>query len=72
MFVEKDNKHAVVCQIKISAECLQTGDFCDSEEDADEWVENECWINSGEGWICPRCNEQILKNIGKIKLGERL
>ena len=55
------------CQIKISADCPQTGKYCDTEEEAEEWVEDEFWIFSGEGYICLKCNEQILRNLSKIK-----
>ena len=37
------------------------------KEETKEWVEDEFWIFSGEGWIYVRCNEQILKNLSKIK-----
>ena len=67
MIVKKDNQFAVECQIKISDECSKTGNYCGSEEEAKEWVEDEFWIFSGEGWICVKCNEQILKNLSKIK-----
>ena len=67
MIVKKDEKYAVECQIKISDDCSQTGEYCDTEEEAKEWVEDEFWIFSGEGYICLKCNEQILKNLSKIK-----
>ena len=67
MIVEKNNQYAVGCQTKIATDCLQTGEYCDSEEEALDWVEQECWIDSGEGWICTRCNEQIIQNLGKIR-----
>jgi hypothetical protein len=67
LIVKKDNQYAVECQIKISAECSQTGEYCDTAEEAEEWVEDEFWIFSGEGYICLKCNEQILKNLSKIK-----
>jgi len=51
----------------MSAECSQTGKYCDTEEEAKEWAEEEGWIFSGEGYICLKCNEQILRNISKIK-----
>lgn len=70
MIIKKDKKIAVGCQVKMASDCLQTSDFLDSEEDALEWVEEECWIDSGEGWICTQCHEQILRNIGNLgKLG---
>ena len=67
MIVEKNNQYAVECQTKISADCLRVGEYCDSGEEAQEWVENECWIFSGEGWICVQCNEQIIQNLGKMR-----
>ena len=67
MIFKKNNQYAVECQIKLATDCIQNGEYCDSEEEAQEWVEDECWINSGEGWICVQCNEQILKNLGKMR-----
>jgi hypothetical protein len=62
-----EGKYAVPCQIKISDVCVQSGEFCVAKEDARDWVEDDFWIFSGEGWICPRCNEQIYVNMAKIK-----
>ena len=67
MIVKKNNQYAVECQTKISTDCLRVSEYFDSEEDAQDWVEDECWINSGEGWICIQCNEQIIKNLGKMR-----
>ena len=67
MIVKKNNQYAVECQIKISVDCVQVSEYFDNEEDAQDWVEDECWINSGEGWICIRCNEQIIQNLGKMR-----
>ena len=67
MIVKKNNQYAVECQIKISADCVRVSEYFDNEEDAQDWVEDECWINSGEGWICIQCNEQIIQNLGKIR-----
>ena len=67
MIFKKNNQYAVECQIKLATDCIQNGEYCDSEEEAQEWVEDECWINSGEGWICIQCNEQIIKNLGKMR-----
>lgn len=62
-----EGKVAVPCQIKLSDKCVQSGAFCDDEEEARNWVEEEFWIFSGEGFICLACNEQIFTNISKIR-----
>ena len=67
MIVRKNSLYAVECQTKISSECVKTSEYCGSEEEAVEWVEEQCWIDSGEGWICTQCNEQILQNLGKVR-----
>ncbi len=61
--VQKDNRYSVKCQINRVADCLEIGEFCDSQEEALEWVEEECWIFSGEGWICYACVEGIWKKV---------
>lgn len=66
LIIKKDEKFAVDCQVKMAADCLQNSEFFYSQEDALDWVEEECWINSGEGWICTQCHEQILRNITKL------
>ncbi|NIQ03906.1 MAG: hypothetical protein GWM98_29135, partial [Nitrospinaceae bacterium] len=58
-----EGQFAIPCQVKMSVHCIHMGEYCDSEEEAREWVEEECWIFSGEGYICPPCNEQIIQNI---------
>ncbi len=63
MIIKKGNQFAVECQTKQASDCSQHGDFCDSEEEAEDWVEFECWIFSGEGWICIKCNEYFMANI---------
>ncbi|QPJ66128.1 MAG: hypothetical protein G3M78_12280 [Candidatus Nitrohelix vancouverensis] len=72
MYIEKDDQYAVECQLKIAPDCIKTGEFCETNEDAVEWVEEECWIYSGEGWICTQCNLQIFQNIGDLKRRQRL
>ena len=67
MIIKKNDQYAVECQVKMAPDCLQEGEYCDSEEEAQEWVENECWIFSGEGWICLKCNEEIMRNLGKTR-----
>ncbi len=51
-----NKKYTVECTSKIASDCPQTGKYFDSEEDAVTWVESECWIFSGEGWICIKCH----------------
>ena len=47
----EEGKFAVPCQIKIAEDCAQVGKFCETKEDARDWVEHECWIGSGEGFF---------------------
>jgi hypothetical protein len=67
LIVKKNEKYAVECQVKMTTNCLQTSEYFDDEEDALHWVEHECWIFSGEGWICTECNEYIMANLGRIR-----
>ena len=59
----EEGEFSVPCQIKIAEDCSRQGEYCESKEDAREWVEEECWIFSGEGYFCVECNEQVLRNI---------
>ena len=49
MIKNKNNQYAVECLSKIAGDCLQNGECCDSEEEAENWVEKEdlesitCW-----------------------------
>jgi len=43
------------------------GPYCDSKEEAQRWVEDECWIFSGEGWFCPQCNIHFMQNLSKTR-----
>ena len=61
--VQKNNQYSVECQINRAANCLKIGEYHDSHEDAVEWAEEECWIFSGEGWICFHCVESIWKKV---------
>ena len=63
MLVNKNNQYSIECQIKMSTDCLQTGEYCDSKEEAQDGVEQECWIDSGEGWICNKCHDQSMGNL---------
>jgi len=65
--VQKNNQYSVKCQIKRATDCQESGEYCDSHEEAEEWVENECWIFSGEGWICITCTEYIVMNLAKTR-----
>ncbi len=67
MFLKKENLISVKCHIGDSPECPKQGDFCDTEEEAQEWVEEECWIPTGDGWICPDCNIHFMRNLVKVR-----
>lgn len=61
--VQQNNQYSVECQIKRATDCQGNGEYCDSHEEAQEWVEEECWIFSGEGWICFTCVESIWRKL---------
>lgn len=63
----EEGKFSVPCQIKIAEDCIQLGKFCESKEDARHWVEEECWIFSGEGYLCDHCHDQIMRNISNLQ-----
>lgn len=65
MILQKDNQYAVECKTKVVDNCAQNGEYCDDEEEALEWVEDECWINTGEGWFCLQCNDYFMANLRK-------
>ncbi len=44
-------KYAVECISKIASDCIQ------------DWVEGECWIFSGEGWICHKCHDAFMGSL---------
>ena len=71
MILQKNDQYAVECQTQVSTQCLKNGDYCDSEEDAVLWVEYECWIDSGEGWICTTCHEAIMNNLVKMRYQQK-
>ena len=56
-------KYAVECISKIASDCIQKGECFNSEEDAQDWVEGECWIFSGEGWICHKCHDAFMGSL---------
>jgi len=62
-----EGKIAVPCQVKMSVNCDEHGEFCENEEEARDWVEDECWLFSGEGFLCPPCNEQVIWNLRAIR-----
>lgn len=72
MLVKRNNQYSVACQTKIATDCVQTGEYFDSEEEAQDWVEQECWIDSGEGWICNKCHDQIMSNLKMHRKERRL
>jgi len=61
--IQKNNQYSVQCQIKRAEDCIKISEFYDSHEEAVEWAEEECWIFSGEGWICSTCVESIWKKV---------
>ena len=66
-YLENENgEFAIPCQIKIAEDCVQQSEYCEDQEEAREWVEDECWIFSGEGYFCVQCNEQVLRNIANL------
>ena len=67
MYIKKDNQVAVECFCREAEDCAQNGEFCDSEEEAIQWVEYECWIFSGEGWICDDCHDKYMENMVKMR-----
>lgn len=67
-YIENEaGEFAIPCQIKIAEDCAQVGEFCESREDACQWAEEECWIFSGEGYLCVECNQQIMRNISNLQ-----
>ena len=38
--IKQDNQYSVGCQTQVAKDCLQNGEFCDSEEEAQDWVED--------------------------------
>ena len=67
MFVERNNQFSVVCHAREAEDCVENGNWCDSKEEARDWVEDECWIFSGEGWICLNCNAHFMKNLSRTR-----
>ena len=57
------NQYAIECHSKIASDCLQKGKYFYSEEEAQDWVEKECWIFSGEGWICLKCHDEFMGSL---------
>ena len=72
MFVERNNQFSVVCNARVAHNCSENGGWCDSEEEAHDWVEDECWIFSGEGWFCIECNSHYMRNLSQTTTRERL
>ena len=68
LFKQRNDQYSVKCHTKIAPDCHLWGEYCDSKEEAQEWVEGECWIFSGEGWICAQCNAHFMRNLAKNRL----
>ncbi len=67
MFKQRNDQYSVKCHTKIAPDCLLWGEYCDSKEEAQEWVEEECWIFSGEGWFCNECNSHFMRNLSQTR-----
>jgi hypothetical protein len=67
VFVQKNNQYSVECHTKVSGDCFLNGEYFDSEEEATDWVEEECWIFSGEGWFCTNCNRHFMQSLSKVR-----
>lgn len=58
---------AIPCQVNIAEDCTPLSEYCESKKEARDWVEEECWIFTGEGYFCAECNEQIMRNIARMQ-----
>jgi len=58
-----NKEYSVQCQSKIATDCFKNGKSFDSEDEAHDWMENECWVFSGEGWICPKCHDEFMGSL---------
>ena len=56
-------QYFIRCHSKIASDCLQKGKSFESDEEALDWVENDCWIFSGEGWICLKCHDAFMGSL---------
>lgn len=68
LYAKRSGQFSVKCFYKVAPDCQLRGEYCDSEEEARDWVEDECWIFSGEGWFCPECNAHFMRNLAKNRL----
>ena len=67
LFVERNKQYSVVCHTRVAEDCSENGGWCGSKEEAQDWVEEECWIFSGEGWLCLKCNAHFMKNLAQTR-----
>ncbi len=72
MLLEKDDQYSVMCHTRIAEDCLKNGEWHEGKEEAQDWVEDECWIFSGEGWICLNCNTHFMRNLSKTRRDKEL
>ncbi len=63
MIVERNKQFSVVCHSRTAEDCSENGGWCDSEEEANEWVEDECWISIGDEWMCINCNAHHMRHL---------
>ena len=59
---KKSGQYAIRCNVKIAIDRAQNSAYCDSEEEAQELVKDECWVPMDKGWICVNCNVHYLKD----------
>ena len=72
MIVKKNGQYAIECQTKIAIDCAQNSEYFNSEVEAQESVEDECWIFTGQGWICVNCNAHFMANLKKHRKDREL
>jgi len=63
LIVERNNQFSVVCHSRVAPDCSENGGWRDTEEEANEWVEDECWISIGDGWMCINCNAHHMRHL---------
>ena len=62
MIIKRNGQCAMECNARVAIDCVQNSSFCDSEEEAQDLVKDECWISMDNGWICVNCNAYYMKD----------